>query len=176
MKQIRNKAYINILYNAHSDNIINKKNKEYLHLLEHFNDLLSNIHDDNSNNTLYIFKSGIFFILLDNDAKIASQILNLKLTYFTENVLKCGFPISSLEKYTNILEKTQYNFKIIDNIKNVSYSINDYTINEQIEKLLFEISSIDINSLSVKEAYDFIEAIKDSAQYIIRKDQTNANQ
>ena len=83
------------------------------------NYLFLKANDANSNNTLYIFKSGIFFILLDNDAKIASQILNLKLTYFTENVLKCGFPISSLEKYTNILEKTQYNFKIIDNIKNV---------------------------------------------------------
>lgn len=140
------------------------------------NYLFLKANDANSNNTLYIFKSGIFFILLDNDAKIASQILNLKLTYFTENVLKCGFPISSLEKYTNILEKTQYNFKIIDNIKNVSYSINDYALNDKIEKLLSKISSVDTNSLSVKEAYDFIEAIKDSAQYIIRKDQTNANQ
>ena len=56
MKQISNKAYINILYNAHADNIINEKNKEYLHLLENFNDLISNINDDNlRNNILYSY-------------------------------------------------------------------------------------------------------------------------
>ena len=56
MKQISNKAYINILYNAHADNIINEKNKEYLHLLENFNYLISNINDDNlRNNILYSY-------------------------------------------------------------------------------------------------------------------------
>ena len=30
-------------------------------------------------NTLYLFKSGIFFIFIDNDAKLASNLLNLKL-------------------------------------------------------------------------------------------------
>lgn len=140
------------------------------------NYLFLKANDINSNNTLYIFKSGIFFILLDNDARIASKLLNLKITYFTENVVKCGFPISSLEKYINILQKTQYNFKIIDNVKNISYSINDYIINDKIEKLLSEISSVDTNSLSVKEAYNFIETIKISAQCIMRKDKSNANQ
>ena len=56
MKKTSNKTYINILYNAHTDNIINKKNKEYLHLLENFNDLISNINDDNlRNNILYSY-------------------------------------------------------------------------------------------------------------------------
>ena len=76
--------------------------------------------------TLYLFKSGIFFIFLADDAKIASKLLNLKITYFTEDVIKCGFPVSSLEKYTNILKRSPYNFKIVDNIKNTIYSIHNY--------------------------------------------------
>ena len=140
------------------------------------NYLFLKANDINSSNTLYIFKSGIFFILLENDAKIASKILDLKITYFTENVVKCGFPINSLKKYINILERTQYNFKIIDNSKNINYSIDDYIINDNIEKLLSKISTIDTNTLSVKEAYNFIETIKISAQYIMRKDKSNENQ
>mgnify|MGYP001851826771 FL=1 len=125
--------------------------------------------ENDSDNTLYIFKSGIFFIFLDNDAKIASRLLNLKITYLTEDVIKCGFPISSLEKYTNILNRTPYKFKIIDNVKNSIYTFNDYKLDEKIERLLSKICSIDINSLSVKEAYDFISSLKDSVQAIYNK-------
>lgn len=139
------------------------------------NYLFLKANDTNSNNTLYIFKSGIFFIFLDDDAKIASKILNLKITYFTEDVVKCGFPINSLSKYINILQKTPYNFKIIDNIKNISYTMEDYMINEETERLLSEISTIDTNSLSIKEAYSFIETIKKTAQCIIRKEKNDAS-
>ena len=60
--------------------------------------------EKDANNTLYIFKSGIFFIFLDNDARIASKLLNLKLTYLTENIIKCGFPINSLAKHLTRLK------------------------------------------------------------------------
>ena len=33
-----------------------------------------------NNNQLYLFKSGMFLIFLDNDAKLVSKELNLKLT------------------------------------------------------------------------------------------------
>ncbi len=44
-------------------------------------------------NTLYLFKSGIFYIFLDENAKIISNILNLKLTNLSPTVVKCGFPV-----------------------------------------------------------------------------------
>ena len=31
--------------------------------------------DENADNTLYLFKSGIFYIFLDNDARIATSLL-----------------------------------------------------------------------------------------------------
>ncbi len=130
--------------------------------------------EKDANNTLYIFKSGIFFIFLDNDARIASKLLNLKLTYLTENIIKCGFPINSLEKYTNILNKTSYKIKIIDTAKNYIYTFDDYKLDKKIEELLSVINSVDINSLSVKEAYDFIDFLKEYTQNIFGKENNNA--
>lgn len=126
--------------------------------------------DENSSNTLYLFKSGIFFIFLDDDAKIASRLLHLKLTCLTEKVVKCGFPISSLEKYKNLLDKTNYNIKIIDSSKHISYTTSNYHIEDNIKQLLSKISNVDYNALSIKEAYQFIEEIQTSAQNILEQD------
>lgn len=114
----------------------------------------------NPEKTLYLFKSGIFYILLDEDAKIASKLLNLKTTYFIEDVVKCGFPINSINKYLNILKNTSYNFKIIENLENVP-------INNKTHNLLLKISNIDTDNLSIKEAYNFIDNIKKVANLII---------
>lgn len=124
--------------------------------------------------TLYLFKSGIFFIFLDDDAKIASKLLNLKLAYLTENIVKCGFPINSLNKYSTILKQSSYNFKIVDTINNTAYTINNYSTNEKTKDLLFKITTIDTNNLSIKEAYQFIDDIKFSAKSIMEGELKNA--
>ena len=59
--------------------------------------------NNNEERTLFLFKAGIFYLFLDEDAKIASNILNLKLTYLNDTVLKCGFPTSALNKYSILL-------------------------------------------------------------------------
>ena len=41
-------------------------------------------------NKLYLFKSGIFYLFLDDDAKKVSSLLNLKLTNLNKNVV---FPL-----------------------------------------------------------------------------------
>lgn len=125
--------------------------------------------DKEASKTLYIFKSGIFFIFLDSDAKIASALLNLKITYLTENIIKCGFPLNALEKYTNILKTSSYNFKIIDSNFSTSYTIDNYQIDGETKELLSDISSVDVTSLSIKEAYDFIDKIQTSAKSILKK-------
>lgn len=67
-----------------------------------------------NDNQLYLFKSGMFFIFLDNDAKLVSNELNLKLTKLNDNIVKCGFPINSFEKYSNLLKERGFEFSIID--------------------------------------------------------------
>ena len=73
--------------------------------------------EEDTNNTLYLFKAGLFFICIDKDAQIASNILNLKLTNLNETIVKCGFPIQSLDKYSNLLKLSNYQFKIVDTTK-----------------------------------------------------------
>ena len=53
---------------------------------------------------LYLFKSGIFYIFLDDDAKLISSLFNLKLTNLNSAIMKCGFPTSQLEKYSNLFK------------------------------------------------------------------------
>ena len=77
--------------------------------------------------TILLFKSGIFYILLDNDARLVSSILNLKLTQLNSEIVKCGFPISSLDKYLHLLIKYSLNVKIIDINSNTVYTPNEFT-------------------------------------------------
>ena len=63
---------------------------------------------------LYLFKSGIFYIFLDEDAKLISTKFNLKLTNLNSIVVKCGFPTSQIEKYTNLFNIANISFKIVD--------------------------------------------------------------
>ena len=46
----------------------------------------------------YLFKSGLFYYFLEEDARYFSDKYGFKLTGFGDSV-KCGFPIKSLEKY-----------------------------------------------------------------------------
>ena len=118
-------------------------------------------------NTLYLFKSGLFFIFIDKDARIVSEILNLKLSYLNENIVKCGFPIQSLQKYINLLKETPYKIEIIlpDNKKTFSY--DSYVNEENVKTVINEILKINIDSLSISQAYDFLYHIQNKLNSII---------
>lgn len=135
-------------------------------LYDIYSSLKSN--ESNSDKTLYLFKSGIFFILIDEDAKIASKILNLKITFLTENIVKCGFPISSLEKYSSLLQLTDYKFQIIDTSSNINYSLKNYSLNENIRNFLLQVSDLDTNNLSVKDAYEVLDNLKSTSANLLK--------
>lgn len=118
--------------------------------------------------TLYLFKSGIFYIFLDDDAKIINQLLDLKLTNLNTDVVKCGFPANALQKYLKLLSFTNYNIKIIDNLSNTSFKLKDFTINNNTIDLLKTISNINEENLSIKDAYEFITNIKRNAIEILK--------
>ncbi|MBS5858240.1 MAG: hypothetical protein ACLTKT_07305 [Clostridia bacterium] len=130
-------------------------------LYDIYSSLKSN--EPKSDKTLYLFKSGIFFILIDEDAKIASKILNLKITFLTENIVKCGFPISSLEKYSSIIQHTDYKFQIIDSSSNINYSLN-----QDIKTFLLQIADLDTNNLSIKEAYEILDNFKNTSTNLLK--------
>ena len=111
----------------------------------------------------YLFKSGIFYIFLAEDAKKMSSILNLKLNNLNESVLKCGFPINSLQKYMNLLKTANCEVEIIDNI---SPKLNT---NQKIENFLTKISNANPDNFSIKEIYNFLDTISKEANSLIKE-------
>ena len=98
------------------------------------------------------------YIGRSEDAILISNKLNLKLSNLSPTVLKCGFPYNSLDKYMQILSRTSYNIKIIDISKpNEIFTPNEFEINKNIKELLEEIAKINIDDISIKEAYSLLE-------------------
>ena len=116
--------------------------------------------------TIYLFKSGIFFIAIDKDAYTLSNIFNFKLGNLTNTVVKCGFPCSSFDKYANLFKLHHLPIKIIKLEDNTLYSFNEYQQSKALIELLEYIHSVDVNNLSITEAYQWIENLKNKAMNI----------
>ena len=117
------------------------------------------------NETIYLFKSGIFFIALDEDAYNLSKIFNFKLGKLNDKIVKCGFPCSSFNKYFNLFKLHNLKTKFIEK-DNTIYDIKEYKQNKDISELLKMIESIDIENLSVVQAYKSIENLKNKVEII----------
>lgn len=90
---------------------------------------------------IYIFKSGIFYIAINEDAKILHDRLNLAITDFGIEYIKCGFPANSLEKYKVILEENNISYEIVESIKEETIDITK------------DIKKLDLNNMTPMEAY-----------------------
>ena len=121
-------------------------------------DIYKKLKNEN-NETIYLFKSGVFYICLDDDAKILSKIYNLKLTNLNVDIVKCGFPCSSFDKYYKLFVNDNINFKIVEN--NTIFDGADYLQNKTLLSLLEKINQVSVDNLSVSEAYRFIEEVKE---------------
>lgn len=102
---------------------------------------------EKNDSKIYLFKSGIFYYFLDEDAKYISQKYNFKLTAFGKNV-KCGFPVKSLEKYLYIFSKEDIEV-ITDN--NDSNSL----------KIVSILENIDLNEITPHKAYLLLSEMKE---------------
>ena len=113
----------------------------------------------NNSETLYLFKSGMFYIFLDEDAKFVSQLLLLKLTNLNTEVVKCGFPHNSLEKYLTLLKNcTSRKVEIVENTSPITSTNN--LLSTSLNSLFQYVRLLDINNLSIREAYSALEKIQ----------------
>ena len=117
----------------------------------------SKLKEDNPN-TILLFKQGIFFIVLADDAQKLSNSFGFKLTYLNSETLKCGFPCSNIDKYLNKFNNMNLEIRIIDT--NTLYRPNEYSINNNIKK-------INVDTLSISESYEFIEELQKEVNKII---------
>ena len=93
----------------------------------------------------------MFYVILDDDAKIISKLLNLKLIPLNNEVNKCGFPINSLEKYEKILKDNKIKYKIIE----------DYEENKDLNQFLNKIKKYDIDNMTGIKALELIYELKE---------------
>lgn len=112
-----------------------------------------------NDSTIYLFKSGIFYLFIEDDAKTMSPLLQLKLSNLSPTVFKCGFPVTSLEKYLPLLEKIGKKVEIVDLEKNLALPPKEFVITKELKYFILYLSSQDSNTLSIKEAYEFIDEI-----------------
>lgn len=105
----------------------------------------------NKEDIVYIFKVGMFYVILDDDAKILSKLLNLKLIPLNSEVNKCGFPINSLKKYEKILKDNKIKYKIIE----------DYEENKDLNQFLNKIKKYDIDNMIGIKALELIYELKE---------------
>ena len=110
----------------------------------------------NNPNTLYLFKSGIFFIALEDDARLLSEHLKLRITNLNENIVKCGFPISRQEHYLRILQAKEISFQIIDNTYGVIENYSDYMNNDKLKTIIQDIVNINFDEITFKQAYEIL--------------------
>lgn len=109
-------------------------------------------------NKFYLFKSGIFYIFLDDDARAMSQQFGFKLSNLNNSVVKCGFSTNSLDKYIEKFKVAGYSVHIVcdDNIKTVSNSVdlNFFVNNQFFEETLNTFLNLNIDMLSISQAFD----------------------
>lgn len=60
-------------------------------------------------NKIILVNAGHFYIARGKDAVLLHEILNLKVSCMEAEICKVGFPISSLDKYTQLIEE-QYSY------------------------------------------------------------------
>jgi len=104
-----------------------------------------------NSNAMYLFKIGKFYIFLQEDAEKISKITTLKLTNHAEDVIKCGFPKESLNKYLDIFSNLQLNIIIIE--------FNDR--DDRLLKYLEKIKKIDIDNITPRESIEILYNIKE---------------
>ena len=117
---------------------------------------------------LYIFKSGMFYIALEDDAKTLSEMFDFKIVKLNENVVKSGFPISRLEYYLELLSKRNINFEIIDGNYSKIENYEDYMNNCKLKKIITDINNLDLDNVTFKEAYNYLEKLKNEIKKIYK--------
>lgn len=110
-------------------------------------------------NKIYLFRVGIFYNILNEDARLVSNEIGLKLTDLSPEIIKCGFPVATLEKYTNLLTEHNIKFEVISN-----HTSSDQ--NTSYAKIIQKIQNIDLENTTCKEAFDILYMIQQNLKNI----------
>ena len=77
-------------------------------------------------------------------------------------IVKKLFSSENGQKYLAKIKNENLDVKVLE--KNILYNPTEYSSNQNIEKILDSIKNVDVDNLSVFEAYTFIEKIKQDVE------------
>ena len=102
-------------------------------------------------NKYYLFECGMFYIFIDDDAYKISKYVPFKITRLNENIVKCGFPKNSIDKYIEIFNNLELDIEIVNN--NDKDGVNN--------KIIKMIKDIDIDNISPLKAIEILYKFKE---------------
>ena len=132
-------------------------------ILKRYNELKSK-----DKNKIYVFKIGVFYNIFNDDADIVSKALGLKITQLSDALYKVGFPVSKIDKYSQLLSDKLLDFEIIDNnikIHNNDEYIKMVSTNEIIKKIL----DVDLNNVTTIQAFNIFYSIQSDLKKLYEK-------
>lgn len=91
---------------------------------------------------MYLFKCGNFYIFLADDCDRINEFIVLKKTKFSNECMKCGFPISVLDDYLRVFRNQNLPIEMVD------------------DKITKMIDDIDIDNITPIEALLFLRKLK----------------
>ena len=115
---------------------------------------------------IILIKSGSFYCGFDEDAIVLNKIFNYKVNQLKKN-LKVGFPVSLIEKNTNILKRQKINYIVVEDekiVKREKFKFNNYS--KYIENVF------DIVSMNARINYIY-ESLKSMSDKKSIKDKLN---
>lgn len=115
---------------------------------------------EQDSNYVYIFKSGMFYIFIDEDATKISEIFGFKLVKLNDKINKCGFPSSRLDYYIDKMQTRGIKFKIIDEDYSKIENYADYMNNNKLKEIVNKIIKINLDEISFRQAYEILEDVK----------------
>lgn len=95
---------------------------------------------------LYLFKVGKFYIFIGEDANTINNYMVLKITKFSNEYDKCGFPIERLDDYLRVFKNLKLDVEVIDEIQDID--------------VIKELKNINIDELSKEDALNLLKEIK----------------
>lgn len=113
-----------------------------------------------------LVKIGSFYTVYSKDAYIVSYLFKYKITE-KENIPTCSFPVSSISKIENILEKNKINYIVVD--KRANYEEEQKVINKQENNYdkVFERAQKSVNiTLRIQNIYNVLIKNKENPQII----------
>lgn len=103
---------------------------------------------------IYLFKNGIFYYMLNEDATIVSEKIGLKITNLSPEIIKCGFPTSKINKYIELFNLKNLQYEIIEN------SSSEKNQTDSSEQILKQIKNLDLSKTTPMECFDLIYNIQ----------------